>query len=103
MLITIGTHQVDVLDTRCPNRSCYIFGFDKGTFVRGRGYTNYWSTPKPVCWRRHLSGCPVTGVCSVCRTAAVEGMRTCERLDGPDPFHLTPCGGTIIPAGSQGQ
>jgi len=62
---------VDVLDEKCPSRPCFQFGFNKGTFVQGRGYTSYYDKERPVCMRRHLHGCPTNSVCPKCRTLTV--------------------------------
>jgi hypothetical protein len=71
-LIKIGKVRVDVLDRKCPERPCYSFGFDKGSFSPGRGYTSYYDKPKPVCARRLYHGCPTNSVCPVCRRASVD-------------------------------
>lgn len=78
MKVKIGSLRVDVLDKKCSTRACYALGFDRGTFVPGRGYTRYYDKPKPVCWTRNLHGCPSTGVCPSCRTLQVEGVTTCR-------------------------
>jgi len=57
--------KVDVSHKDCPKRECFWLGFDKGSFVPGRGYTNYHTDSKgkqieyPVCMRRYLHGCPI--------------------------------------------
>ena len=79
MIIKIGEHHVDVLDAKCKGRSCYALGFDKGVYVKGRGYIHYHDKPLPVCWTRHISGCPVHSVCPECRTTQVEGVSECDK------------------------
>ena len=49
---------VDVSQKECPKLNCYQLGQDKGPYSPGRGYTSYYKTPKWVCMRRHLHGCP---------------------------------------------
>lgn len=61
-VIRVGDENVDVVDADCAARPCFMLGFDKGTFVRGRGYTNYHAKQRAVCWTRHLNGCPHVGV-----------------------------------------
>ena len=96
MIVRIEKRQVDVLDARCAGRECYQLGFDKGSFVVGRGYTS--SGPakeRAVCQTRHLHGCPVGSVCPTCRTASVDppgarcgwsgcGVVTVERVVAAD-------------------
>jgi hypothetical protein len=55
--IKVDGYDVDVVDDDCAFRDCFVLGFDKGTFSQGHGYTSYYK-PRPVCWRRHLDGCP---------------------------------------------
>ena len=66
MIIKIGKHHVDVLDAKCKDRYCYELWFDKGVYAQGRGYTNYYKKPLPVCWTRHINGCPAHSVCPEC-------------------------------------
>jgi hypothetical protein len=72
MLIKIDGRTVDVLDEKCAKRPCFWLGFNKGTFVQGRGYTKYHAKERPVCWQRHMSGCPTHTVCDECNTAYVD-------------------------------
>jgi len=98
MLVKIGKHRVDVADSKCGSRPCYQFGFDKGTYAQGRGYTSYYDKPKPVCMARMLHGCPSNSVCDKCRRSSV------EQPGGPCPERAVegarvlnePCGGTLI-------
>ena len=70
--VKIDGRKVDVADRRCAERDCFQLGFDKGTFVQGRGYTNYHAKERPVCMTRHLHGCPTNSVCPKCRLLSVE-------------------------------
>ena len=79
MILKIGKHRVDVADEECPGRDCYQLGFDKGTYSQGRGYTSYHKKELPVCWTRHLSGCPHDSVCPKCHTLQLPGVTICER------------------------
>jgi hypothetical protein len=72
---------IDVVDRRCFKRSCYALGFDKGTFVQGRGYTSYYDKPRKVCQTRHLHGCPIVAVCRHCRACLVENQK--QHVCGP--------------------
>ena len=63
---------IDVRDSRCFERSCYMLGLDKGTFTQGRGYTSYHAKARAVCMTRYLRGCPTVAVCPLCRTCLVE-------------------------------
>lgn len=68
MIKRIGSHQVDVASAGCgPDLPCYALGFDKGTFVQGRGYTRYHAKERPVCGTRHLHGCPRAVLCRDCQ------------------------------------
>lgn len=58
MIIKMDGKKVDVCDRNCVSKKCFWLGQDKGTFVQGRGYTSYHKTPRWVCMRRHLHGCP---------------------------------------------
>jgi len=59
MVIKIDGQGVNVADVDCAFRSCFALGFDKGSFTPGVGYTEYHAGGvKPVCWTRHLNGCP---------------------------------------------
>lgn len=63
----IDGRVVAVVDEDCEHRPCFSLGFDKGSFVQGRGYTSYHRDgARPVCWTRHLSGCPHVGVHLTC-------------------------------------
>jgi hypothetical protein len=79
MLVKINNMQVDVVDKGCAKRSCFQLGFDKGTFVQGRGYTSYHAKQKPVCMRRFLHGCPHPNTCPGCMTGALEGVTECYK------------------------
>ena len=72
MIVRVGKRHVDVANKKCPDRPCYQFGFDKGTYVQGRGYTSYHKEERPVCLTRHLHGCPGNSVCGDCRLVSVE-------------------------------
>lgn len=67
-----GKYQVAVARKDCRERKCYVLGFDKGTFVQGRGYTSYHKKERPVCMTRHLCGCPHGSVCPKCRTMELD-------------------------------
>ena len=68
MLVRVGKHRVDVCDDECPKRPCFWLGFHKGTYVKGRGYTSHYKKPRPVCWTRHIRGCPENSICPRCDT-----------------------------------
>lgn len=53
--------RVDVIDADCEFRPCFTFGFDKGPFTQGVGYTRPETPQQPVCNTRHLHGCPHVG------------------------------------------
>ena len=78
MKIKIGKLRVDVSEARCASRPCFQFGFDKGSYSPGRGYTSYHKDTKgryveyPVCMRRHLHGCPTLSVCPKCGVSSSE-------------------------------
>jgi hypothetical protein len=85
MLVKVGKLKVSVADRECPNRPCYHLGFDKGTFVQGRGYTKYHRDAKgntveyPICFTRHLHGCPINSICPGCHSASVsEPGKPCD-------------------------
>jgi len=88
MKIKIGKLVVDVLDADCADRPCYRFGYDKGSFTPGRGYTRYHTVERPVCMTRHLHGCPANSVCPTCRTVTV--------LDVGSRCQRPGCGGTTV-------
>lgn len=79
MICKIGKLKVDVLDAKCAKRPCFYLGFDKGSFTQGVGYTSYHRDAKgriverPVCWRRHMHGCPHLSVCLACNLLEVDG------------------------------
>jgi len=80
---------VDVLKKDCLSRSCFMLGFDKGTYVQGRGYTSYHKKERPVCMTRHLNGCPHHSICPQCRLLSVEQAgAACEHVG---------CGGVTEP------
>lgn len=67
--IKVGKYNVDVANFNCNSElECFQLGFDKGTFVQGRGYVKYHKKEKPVCQTRHIHGCPRVGVCLDCRS-----------------------------------
>lgn len=72
MEVKINGKRVDVADSLCAERSCFILGVDKGTFVPGRGYTSYHKEQRWVCQRRMLHGCPTWHVCAHCHYALSE-------------------------------
>jgi hypothetical protein len=72
MKVRIRGKLVDVLDRKCGERNCFALGFDKGTYAPGRGYTSYHNKQRPVCWTRHLDGCPSRSICPSCRTLSVD-------------------------------
>ena len=93
MLVRIKGHgNVDVVDRDCAKRDCFVFGFDKGSYTPGRGYTSYREKALPVCLTRMVHGCPHPGVCPLCRTAARPGQTVCRYPE---------CGGTIIPRNTE--
>lgn len=103
MKVKIGKFMVDVVDRDCPQRECYMLGFDKGSFTPGVGYTSYHKDgDRPVCMTRHLHGCPQNSVCSVCRTVSREqpGER-CPMSKVVDCVgqHGKVCGGLLVPTG----
>lgn len=68
---------VDVRDAKCHDRPCYCGGFDKGSFVPGRGYTYYRDRKeRRVCMTRHVQGCPTGSMCPTCKTLEVDGPGT---------------------------
>jgi len=92
-----------VVDEDCPFRPCFRFGFDKGSFTPGVGYTHYYDKPIPVCLTNHLSGCPCVGYtlkCDGCGRSVVEGV-PCEHCGStltyrladvlPDPLPCCEC------------
>jgi hypothetical protein len=99
MILKIGAQRVDVLDEQCADRPCFHLGFDKGSYVPGRGYTSYYkSGPRPVCWTRHMQGCPSNSVCDRCRTVTVlDPGGTCSRQTWSKERGQHECGGTLVP------
>lgn len=83
MMVKIGELRVDVLDAQCPERPCYSLGFDKGHYVKGRGYIHYHDKERPVCMTRHLHGCPPAGVCLTCKSMFVHGTTQCSWCKTP--------------------
>jgi hypothetical protein len=67
------TVSVEVAYKSCPKKSCFRIGEDKGTFVQGRGYTQYHKKIQLVCFQRHLNGCPLASVCRFCHLGCPEG------------------------------
>lgn len=63
MQLKINNRIIDALNKRCKEADCFHMFADKGTFVQGRGYTNYHDTVRWVCGTRHLHGCPNAGQC----------------------------------------
>jgi len=86
--VTVGTvKNVQVLDEDCPFRACFRLGFDKGSFTPGVGYTSYHSEERPVCFTRHLNGCPHIGahlVCGHCHARLAVAMADEEHPDPPE-------------------
>jgi hypothetical protein len=74
MIVKHGKYKVDVSRKDCIKRDCFWLGFNKGTFSQGRGYTSYYEKPIPVCWERHMRGCPINSVCPICRSAGVDSV-----------------------------
>lgn len=74
-LVRVDGRNVDVVDLDCPHRPCYVFGFDKGPYTAGVGYTRPDTPWLPVCLQRHLHGCPSGGVKLQCWA--------CHRYEGP--------------------
>jgi len=76
MKVKVDGILVDVRNSECPKRPCFELGFDKGSFSPGRGYTSYHRDKKgkyveyPVCFTRHLHGCPVNSSCPKCHSAS---------------------------------
>lgn len=59
MIVRFAEHgPVDVVDEDCEYRPCFRFGFDKGPYTPGVGYTRPDTPWRPVCLARHLHGCP---------------------------------------------
>ena len=89
---------VDVVDAKCFDRPCYRLGFDKGSFVQGRGYTKYHRDAKgktveyPVCYTRYLHGCPTNSGCPLCHSASVS--QPGEPCDGT---WTRGCPGILVP------
>lgn len=48
----------DVRAIICKYLPCLHVDQNKGTFVKGRGYTSYYKDLHLVCWNRHMNGCP---------------------------------------------
>jgi hypothetical protein len=44
----------------CLSRKCFRLMYNKGPFVKGRGYTSYYDKPQLICGENHLNGCPDT-------------------------------------------
>lgn len=100
MKVKIEGRLVEVLDKDCKNRPCFRLGFDKGSFTPGRGYTSYHKDAKgrtveyPVCFTRHLRGCPTNSVCPLCRMASVRDPgATCGSYWGENG---SPCKGVLV-------
>lgn len=88
--------QVDVIDADCEFRPCFRFGFDKGPFTPGVGYTSYYPKEREVCMTRHLNGCPHIGahvVCGECRATLGVALGD-ERPDLPES--CSKCGATDL-------
>jgi hypothetical protein len=71
--VNVHTLNVDVSYKSCAKKSCFRMMQDKGTFVQGRGYTQYYKNPQWVCGTRHLHGCPTTSQCRICHIKSPEG------------------------------
>ena len=88
-------YAVDVFDKDCGSRSCFGLGFDKGTFVQGRGYTSYHAKPRPVCMTRHLNGCPHRS--DVAEATCGRCHKNLGRVTNGEPLpESCPCGSTDI-------
>jgi len=82
MMVRINGRMVDVSRKDCANRTCFVLGFDKGTYVQGRGYTSYHKKERPVCFTRFMHGCPMNSICPVCRFLSVDEPGShCEHQD----------------------
>ena len=89
MKIRVGGQLVDVVDALCASRPCFHLGFDKGTFVQGRGYTSYHKVAEAVCQTRHLHGCPDDWVCAhPCRTIQIPLVSVCRLCGAVRPPDL---------------
>lgn len=90
---TEGAHKndlIDVVDADCEFRPCFVFGFDKGPFVQGQGYTRPETPWRKVCFQRHMSGCPhvaATLRCEACHTDL--GVAMYQKKEG-EPDWLPP-------------
>ncbi len=65
------------IDDECEFRPCFRFGFDKGPFTQGVGYTSYYPKARQVCMTNHLEGCPTVGYtlrCDKCGRQVAEGV-----------------------------
>lgn len=85
MIVRHDNKKVDVVDASCPIRTCFRLGQDKGSFVQGRGYTNYHKAQKWVCMRRHLHGCPTEWVCEACRYGQLPLTLRCRNCGSAKP------------------
>jgi len=87
MIKRIGKYKVDVSHKNCSAElECFQLGFDKGSYTPGIGYTSYYDKERPVCWTRHMHGCPSASICPKCRSihspaATLEGK--CRHCKGP--------------------
>lgn len=57
---------VDVIDEKCPKRSCYWPRPDPGVFVQGRGYQSRPGRQGWLCGTREIRGCPHPNTCESC-------------------------------------
>lgn len=64
-IVTINKIKVDVAEPACRKRACFWLGY----VYRTRDARDQ---PRPVCGRRHATGCPTNSVCATCKTASVE-------------------------------
>ena len=97
MNVRMGKLQVSVAFADCGERDCFQLGFDKGTFVQGRGYVSYRAKERPVCMTRHLRGCPTNSVCPNCRT--LSARHPGEACDNAGRAFRCPPGSVLVAAG----
>lgn len=81
MIVLINRKRVDVADAQCRTRECFWLYLD-GQRRDAKGQ------PRPVCGRRHQTGCPTNSVCPLCRRASVNQPGT----PCPEPT----CSGTTV-------
>lgn len=95
--VKVDGHSVDVVDEDCAQRPCFVLGFDKGAFTPGVGYTRYHDKPRPVCWTRHLNGCPTAGAHLICGDCRAQLALVMGDKDREKPYDLCPhCGSSDL-------